>query len=342
MNNINYKDLPEKEKRKLQEQFHETDLNYLSSFAFEANAIKMEDLEDLNSRIDKRISGNSFFNMNVVIALAIGIFIGCSVFFVWHEKSLTHASHPENFNLNEDVKEIKATTPLSAEIVVTETEDKPKEHFSISESGEQLSLLTPMEDAEIKDINSLEVKPVTITETEELLAYIPNSSVLFIHDLKVANYKGYYFKNSGNIDIRENGLSAQFSNKEEVSGLNKRLQDKDYYAHEIIKDAMQAFNKKQFTASIELLDLLQGYNKDDVNTQFYLGMSYFYLGNYNKATPYFERTISNDINVFLQEAEFYSALSMKKGGNVTEANELFKKIIRKKLFYAERAVQELN
>jgi len=124
--------------------------------------------------------------------------------------------------------------------------------------------------------------------------------------------------------------------------LNKRLEDKDYYAHEIIKDAMNFFHKKQYNASIELLDLLKGYNKDDVNTQFYLGMSYFYTGNYTKASLYFENAKNNELNIFLQEAEFYSAYCLKKSGKTAEANEQFKKIISKKLFYAERAEQELD
>lgn len=345
-NSTDYKNLSDKEKRELQERFHKSDLTYFSSFAFEANAIKTEDLEELNKAIDKRVYGNSFgFNLNVFIALALGIFIGCSVFFVWSEKNKTFASHYENINSTNQLAIATLTLPQPESTTINNESQKPeiKEHFSISESGEQLNLLSPMEDIEIKDINSIDVKSTTPNESEELLNYIPNASVIFIHDLKVANYKGYYFKNSNNIDIRENGLSAQFANKEEATNnLNKRLQDRDYYAHEIIKDAMRFFNKKQYTASVELLDLLKGYNKDDVNTQFYLGMSYYYLGNYSQAINCFEKATTNDINIFLQESEFYSALCLKKSGKTSEANELLKKIVNKKLFYANRAAEELN
>jgi hypothetical protein len=344
MKDINYKELPEKEKRKLQEEFHENDLNYLSSFAFESGTIKEEDLDDLNKAIDKRVSGiSSGFNLNVIIALVIGVLIGGAIFYFWPEKNAKPISEKENIqpqNNNSSQGNIQQTTidSSSAEI------PKPhaKEHFNISESGEHLSLSSPMENMEIKDINSIEVKSITPTDPEEILNYIPNSSVIYIHDLKVANYKGYYFKNSDNIDIRDNGLSAQFSNKEETNNLNKRMEDKDYYAHEIIKDALDAFNKKQYVASIDLLSLLNNYNKDDVNTQFYLGMSHFYLGNYTKATKFLEAAENNSINIFLQESEFYSALSMKKSGKIDEAKNLFKKIAGKKLFYAARATEELN
>ena len=42
-----YKNIPDNEKKKLQKQFHENDLNYFSSFAIEDNAITKKDLEDV-------------------------------------------------------------------------------------------------------------------------------------------------------------------------------------------------------------------------------------------------------------------------------------------------------
>jgi hypothetical protein len=346
MKETNYKDLPDMEKRKLQEQFHENDLNYLSSFAFESNAIKQEDLDDLNKRIDQRVSGGKpKFNRNLFISLGSAIILGSAFFALWYNN---------NSNDQKIIEDIAIKTPAASNTEViadavepsktdnTTTKTASKEHFNISESGEHLNLSTPMEDLAIKDINSVEVKGANYTPSEEILNYIPNSSVIYLHDLKIANYKNYYFKNNRNIDVRDNGLSAQYSNKDDANTLSKRLQDQDYYAHEIIKDAMGAFNKKQYAACIELLELLRGYNKEDVNTQFYLGMSNFYLGDYSKARTYFDKATNNDINVFLQESEFYTALCLKKTGKTTEANELFKKIAAKKLFYAQRATEELN
>lgn len=343
MNTIknNYKDLPEPEKQKLQKQFHESELNYFASFPFENGTMEMEDVNELTRRIDKKVKGNSFgLNMNVFIALICGIFIGASVFFVWFEKSKTHASHYENVNEKPNTPAaIQENVPV--ENNVAEVKAPVKEHFSISESAEQLHTYTPMENAEIKDINSIEVREQPLT-SEENLDYIPNAPVIFIHDLKIANYKVYYFKDNRNIDVRDNGLSAQFSNKEESqSNLSKKPEERDYYAHEIIKDAMEAYSKKQFTVCIELLDLLYRFNKNDVNAQFYLGMSYFNLGNYAKAQTYFTAAEDNSVNIFVQEAEFYIALCHKKNGNSDAANSLFKKIVAKKLFYSERAKQEL-
>lgn len=346
MKDFNYKELPEKEKRKLQEKFHENEMNYFSSFAYEAGTIKEKDMEDLNKAIDKRISGSKpKLYRNLFISLGSAIILGTTFFFIWQHNNKAGSKKigdiiitvPQVNNRNE----VEEAEVRSTENTVTEKVTE-KEHFNISESGEHLNLSGPMENMELKDINSIDVKTVTTTEPEEILNYIPNSSVIYIHDLKIADYKGYYFKNSDNIDIRDNGLSAQFSNKEETNTLSKRIEDKDYYAHEIIKDAMEAFHKKQYAAAIELLDVLNRYNKDDVNTQFYIGMSYFYLGNYTKAIKFLESSERNSNNVFLQESEFYLALSTKKSGKTEEAKTLFRKIASQKLFYADRAAQELN
>lgn len=346
LKDINYKHLPDEEKKKLQEKFHENDLNYFSSFAIETDSIGKDDLEEINKIIDKRLSNPLFkFNLSSLIFIGLGIVLGLSVYFFRDNNGKNNTLLSEEFKSK--MPNISNSTPIVSGVdsVKNNTNNNlisTKEHFNISQAGEQLHLSTPMENINIKEINSIEVKEATYTPAEEILNYIPNASAIFIYDLKVANYKNYYFKNTRNIDIRDNGLSAQYSEKEEVNSITKRLQDRDYYAHEIIKDAMEAFHKKQFTLCIELLDLLRGYNKDDVNTQFYLGMSFFYLGDYNKAKSYFEKATNNNINIFLQESEFYTALCLKKTGKISEAKDLFKKIADKKLFYAERASEELN
>ncbi len=339
-----YNKWPEPEKQKLQKEFHDNDLNYLSSVAFENGSFSEADSNELTKLIDKRSGKSSFGSgLTIFLSLVCGIFIGITLFFVWDEKNKTNVSSSEIGNSQKLVSPVVMPTDAYFDSALANVINAPKkEHFNVSESGEQLNLLTPMENIDIKEINSINIKEQTLN-SEEILNYIPNASVIFIHDLKVANYKNYYFKNNNNIDIRDNGVSAQFANKEEVkTNLNKRLEERDYYAHEIIKDAMQTFHKKQFTVCIDLLNFLYRYNKEDVNAQFYLGMSFYSLGDYNKAMSYFTKASDNKINIFLQEAEFYTALCYKNTNKITEANELFKQIIDKKMFYAERAKEESN
>lgn len=343
-NTDDYKKLSEKEKQKLQQEFHESDLHYFASTAFEAEMMQVDDIKAIHKIIDQRISGGKIgFNLNFFVALTVGAFIGTTIFFIWNRT--IKAPHTNGMALTDSVK-LKRTTEVTLqapEMIEKKEELVPIEHFSTIQSKTLSILSGPMEDMNLKEITSIEINK-DASEREGLISYIPNASVMFIHQLKVANYKNYYFKNNRNIDVRTNDVSAQFSNREEqlAEELNKRLQDRDYYAHEIIKDAMQAFNKKQFSVCIELLELLEHYNKADVNAQFYLGMSYYYSGNYQKSMAWLSAAMENDVNIFLQEAEFYSALCLKKAGKTNEANEQLKKIESQKLFYAERASEELN
>jgi len=83
-------------------------------------------------------------------------------------------------------------------------------------------------------------------------------------------------------------------------------------------------------------------DKTDVNANFYSGMSFYFLGKFNKALSYFDNVIQNPNNIFDQEAEFYKAICLKKAGQTTEAETLFRKIISDNGFYANRALEELK
>lgn len=341
---INYNALPEAEKQKLQRVFHEDDLNYFTSFSFEANAISPADINDLNKTIDKRAGKTPpSGRLNLFIALAIGIFIGCSLFFIYHQNKLTPSSKNQPISeLDKNNFEAPLTTIDTVTAIITKKQPEPVEHFVSGAINETHIEHTEMEDMAIKEIAELEVKEPQLSE-EVNFVYIPNASVIFIHDLKVADYLKYYFKDNRNIDIRDNGLSPRYSNKEEAApSLSSKAEDRNYYAHEIIKDALYAFHKKQYSLSIELLELLRRYNKDDVNAQFYTGMSYYILGDYKNALYYLSKAEENRINIFLQETEFYKALCYAKSGKTGEAKTLLTQIKNKKLFYSKRAAEELS
>ena len=92
---------------------------------------------------------------------------------------------------------------------------------------------------------------------------------------------------------------------------------------------MLPFKKGNFKQSIYALNVISSYNDDDMNCNFYLGMSYYYTKNFIKAIDYFNRCIENSNNTFLQESMYYQALSLYESGNKESANKLFKTIADK-------------
>ncbi len=338
----NYSKLSKSQKLDLEKQMQQDDLHYLSSLAFEQFSVSDADIKKLHQGIDKRVSFNSKSFQTVFISVLCGLLIGVSIFFIIFQKSKNHPSVFQSLfeesttqkSLNNTIQSVDTLFPVIKSEVV------PIEHYSsIVEQPEELSV------TEAPDM--LTTIPSTLAEinSEEndiILRFIPNAPVVFIHQLKVTNYRFYYFKQSQAIDLSvSSGLSAQYesSDKVEVSRLNK---SNAYLAHRIIQNAMRLFNSKKYANCIEELNLLYAFNSDDANAQFYLGMCYYLTGKYALAQNFFQKNLDNQNNIFHQESEFYQALCLLNTQQTEKAIEQLQYIISNKGFYSTRAQEVLS
>jgi tetratricopeptide (TPR) repeat protein len=185
--------------------------------------------------------------------------------------------------------------------------------------------------------------PVTEDKEEDIVfAFTPNAPVIFISNLKVTNYRMYYFKQSDAIDLAINtGVAAQYGSKAEIEKpvLNS---SNTYLAHKVIAQAMRLFNSKSIVSCIEELTILYNYNKEDANAQFYLGMCYYQLNKYAVAETYFQKNLDNVNNIFHQESEFYQALCLLNLKQTDEAIKQLQNIANNKGFYSDRAIETLS
>jgi len=336
-----YEQLAEPDKQKIQAQFHADELSYLASYSFESGLLTERDLKTLYRKIDKKTKSNNTW-LNPLILLICGAFIGCNIVFFYYQNQLAHPTIQSTFvtKIDSVLRETNIKSEQKA-LGIDETAPVAEEHFQVSETSNNENKYEIFEDAQIKEIMPLEVKTPEF-KLEENFTYIPNAPFIYLHNLKVADYAKLYFRNKKGIDTRENGISAAYANKEEINESSSSIfAEQDYYAHEIIKDAMLAFNKKQYSHCIELLDLLLNINKEDVNCLFYKGMCHYYLYQVSEATDYFDQVLKNKVNVFLEEAEFFRALARKRLGATDEAKTALQRIKNQKLFYSERAAEEL-
>lgn len=328
-----------------QKEEQQDELNYLSGLAFEQFGFEEKELDKITQTIDKKIiKGNQLFT-TIFISLLIGLFIGVSVFFVIFNKSKNHASvYQELKEENEALKQSLNNKVLAQDTVfniVQHKEKKTNEHFATPD------VLTN-ETKPFDDLGNLTIKEETIPfaelelKEEQIPTYIPNAPVIFISNLKVANYRNYYFKQNDGIDLSLNtGLSAQYEN---VANLQKtqRNRNSKYYAHLIIQRAMNRFSQKQVEACIVELQMLYDYNKQDANAQFYLGMCYMEKQQYAKALGLFENNLENEINIFHQEAEYYKAYCLLETKQIDSAKALLLQIKNNKGFYSERVAELLK
>jgi tetratricopeptide (TPR) repeat protein len=335
----NYNNLSKSEKQVLEKDMQHDDLSYLSSLAFEQFKVSDSEITKLNSLLDKKKgSSNSSFN-TIFISLLCGLLIGISIFFVIFQKSKNHPS------VYQSIEEEQAAKKLNNNVTETDTvfpviEHKVVEHYN--------TIAEKIEEEPISEMpEMLPSKPVSLPVIEDkeediVFAFTPNAPVVFISNLKVTNYRMYYFRQSEAIDLSINtGVAAQYGSKAEIE---KPMMNSSntYLAHKVIAQAMRLFNSKHIVNCIEELAILYKYNKDDANAQFYLGMCYYQLNKFGIAETYFQKNLDNVNNIFHQESEFYQALCFLNLKQTDEAIKQLQTIVNNKGFYSERAKETIN
>jgi tetratricopeptide (TPR) repeat protein len=320
------------------------DLSYLSSLAFEQFAVHNDDLEKLNKLIDKKagkVPGN--FN-TILVSLLTGLFIGVSVFFVIFQKSKTHLSVSQLQEVDQP-KDVRNKT-LASDTVFPETlQVAPKaeeEHYnSVVNQAEEPVVI--MESPEPMSSKAITLPETPVNEEEDIiLSFSPNAPIVFISNLKVTNYRMYYFKQAQSIDLSINtGVAAQYESSANVEHFYVNPSE-SYMAHKIVQRAMKLFSTKHYVNCIEELDLLYQFNKNDANAQFYLGMCYYLTGKYASAQSYFEKNLDNDNNIFHQESDYYLALCLLNTRQTDKALEQLQSIVNAKGFYSARAQEVIS
>jgi hypothetical protein len=324
-----------------------SDLDYLAEMGFDKVKVSDSDISELKSKVRNRVfSYNNGFYFGFV-SMVTGAFLGISVFFIFYN---TPKNFPAPKTITEKQKPVETVTTKNT--FELDTVNVVAENFMYSKPTpkviSQPEVATVPSNADTASV--LETKPLNIfTPTPEKMneaqiKYIPNSPVIFLHDLKITNYSSLYFKKNRFVTLSSHkGLDPSFANKEELrKNENVFTTVENYYLHEAIGEAMLYFSKKDFNRCLKTLQLIQEINPDDINCYFYSGMCYYYKKNYAGAIKNLEMCLGNSNNSFLNEAQYYKAMSLYEQGNKTEAIELFKQIVNEGGFYAEKAKLFLN
>ncbi len=331
------------QRMRIQKAMQQDELSYLSGLAFEQFGVGKEELESLNDRIDKRAGGRASSLQAILISLFCGLFIGISVFFVLFHKSKTHPSvfqAIEPDKPKEPLNHVSTTDTVFPEVL--QALPKKEEHYSstVNQAQEPAVVMESPEPMSIKTVDLPETAPAP--EEDIILSFSPNAPVVFISNLKVTNYRLYYFKRNESIDLSVNsGLPAQYESKAHVENIYINRSD-SYLAHKIIQRAMKLFNGKHYTNCIEELTMLYDFNKNDANAQFYLGMCYYLTGKYSTAQVFFQKNLDNENNIFHQESDFYLAMCLLQTKQADKALEKLQSIVNAKGFYSARAQEVIS
>jgi TolA-binding protein len=326
-----------------QKAMQQDELSYLSGLAFEQFEVGKEELDSLNRRIDKRAGGKGSSLQAILISLFCGLFIGISVFFVLFHKSKTHPSvfqAIEPDKPKEPMNSVSTADTVFPEVV--QASPKKEEHYSstLNQAQEPAPLMESPEPMSSKTVGLPETAPAA--EEDIILTFSPNAPVVFISNLKVTNYRLYYFRQNESIDLSVNtGLAAQYESKAHVENIYINRSE-GYLAHKIIQRAMKLFSAKHYTNCIEELSMLYEFNKGDANAQFYLGMCYYLTGKYSTAQVFFQKNLDNENNIFHQESDFYQAMCFLQTKQSDKALAQLQSIVNAKGFYSARAQEVIS
>ena len=137
----------------------------------------------------------------------------------------------------------------------------------------------------------------------------------------------------------ENELYSQFFRPYEATGIfrsgNDNLDSK-------LSMALHTYNDGNFAQSIELFN--QILEKDQTNpvSNFYRGMALQELGNYKDAIGSYNQVIKANNNLFVEQAQWYSALCTLQADNRRKAYKQFKQIAENNGYYSQKAVAILQ
>lgn len=329
------------------------DLEYLSQLGFEKTPASEGEIRMLKKRVRARFY--PFVNSISLISVSLlaGALIGALVFYFIQPTATVETSHR---GVTEEKLSSQTPEP-STENVLSEiqldTLNVVKENFQKStqlrlKNSRNISVSSVNAVADTLQVVILD--PAAISSipsyslTERKLKFIINSPVIYIHDLKVSDYTSLYFKKNQFVKFTNaRSTSAEYASGGETRNNNSGLkQEATYYLHEELAEALLFFKRGKYDLAIVTLRKITEYNKTDVNCDFYLGMCFYYKKSFSAAATYFDATIENPNNAFLQEAMYYKAVTLSELGNKKEASVLFKKIVEEGEFYSEKAKSLLD
>ncbi|MGZ3865064.1 MAG: tetratricopeptide repeat protein [Bacteroidia bacterium] len=242
------------------------------------------------------------------VSFVAGLIIALAVFFILYKafspKTLVQTSPPVRDTTKMQV--VAATNEKDSSDFSEEHFHKHHHHKHIDADVEDI-VVSPNEMAALEKGNLSE-------QQKKLLELLPNAPSIYIFDLKVTDYRNFYFTTDGPLLLNGKVLAGQ-----------------------LLHDGLKDFSEKKFVEAYDKMTELSLANPNDVNALFYGGMAAYYSKDYKEAISRFEKVNSSANNCFKQEAGWFKAMALFTDGKRDQAKSLLKEIADTKGFYARKA-----
>lgn len=309
---------------------------------FAAFPFSFDNLADIHHKIDVKTNAShvrpiTFTQVSIVIISVISI-LG---FYKWVDLFSENKTKP---SLVENIKtfiptgsSIESTIPaienkdLTIKKIIRKT--KPSKKYLLQNS------IIPIKEIESIPANYIET---TFSNENDILKTNYNADVIYIYDLKVAEYNHLYFNHAPQLFVFKGFTPPSKENKGSSTNLIEMEETHSVAANRVLKQGLEYFNKGKYSKAISSFQLLLENNPNDINALFYGALSLSQNGKYNSAINYLEHVLKNSNNVFYQEAKWNLALLKLKTGEQQLAKELLLEIENEKGFYSKKAGEKLK
>ncbi len=182
-------------------------------------------------------------------------------------------------------------------------------------------------------------KEVPNSSKDNLIYY--NAKEVYLHNLKNVDYRSYRNRPiKTDIDLNIGTPANQSLRKEREEMPIVRKKDIPYIDY--LTNTAELFSLGKYKLALKrYLTILETY-PDDVNANFYGGLCYYNLGQFEKAKEHLKNSFAVGYGNFRQEAMWFGAKANYELHNDIKTRYLLKKIIKEDAFYAEQAKELLK
>lgn len=309
---------------------------------FAAMPFSFDDLKSIHHKIDVKTNASharsiTFTHVSIVIISLVSIF----GFYKWVDLFSKDKINPILVE-NVQIIEPAASKAGSQILVVKNNEHSIKK--ATKKTMHQKRIIFQNENIPIKEIESIPVNYIetTFKKDEDALKTNYNSDVIYIYDLKVADYNKLYFNHVPQTAFSKGYTPPSKENEKSSNNWVEKEGPHSIAANRVLKQGLECFNKGKYTKAISSFQLLLENNPDDINALFYGGLSLSQMGKNNSAINYLEHVLKSSNNVFYQEAKWNLALLKLKTSEQETAKQLLIEIVNEKGFYSQKAQEKLN
>ncbi|MBU8891266.1 MAG: tetratricopeptide repeat protein [Bacteroidales bacterium] len=168
-----------------------------------------------------------------------------------------------------------------------------------------------------------------------------------------ANRRFYYAAASAALLIATGGMVQRLSSPDLG---NNEVFEKYYTPYEItvthrsgntevdrlLLNAFEKYENKDYEQALVLFEEVLESRNNDMAVNLYSGISYLEEEKYQKAKSSFSNVISDDDNLFIEQAKWYLGMCYLKTENANKAEDIFNEIVNEESHYKDVAIKVLK